>query len=702
MSDKEPVTLKKKFIDFMGLVGSGVVIFIAWLIFNDNLPDNIQSYYSYFYILALLGIIGLAGEKGTITILSFILPVLLGASTLVLKFNPEQYPVSQWWDLYSILVLICVGFLAFLFYRFEQIRKNAGMLDLDLKGRANPMQALKYKKSQESKQKAADEQLETGLKKDKDQGDKNKKPDNVKNAPDTDLKEESASLETPEERMEREMREIRDDFSRRSMKLTTTLIRIKNLSKSLDRDEIFSNILEIIEKGMDASRVQLLLNDEQDKRLVVAKAVGMKPREYSEIEISYDEDSMITYLLRQPVNVATGGARALGVKECKMDPKARGLINQGTIKSIIVVPIYVESKVFAMVNVEKMKDPDYTKDDTNLIATCADVAGLVMKNARLYSATMPDLVSAKQLSEEQLKRNEELKGSLTRIVSPEVAEMIMHNPSELKLGGSKSEVTVFFSDIRGFTKMSENMDPTDVVDQLNVYFTRMTDILMTFQGTLDKYVGDELMALFGAPVSREDDPIRAVLCAVLMLEALEELHEKWKQENRPLMKIGIGINTGVVTAGYMGSEKQLSYTVIGDEVNLASRVMSVAQGMEILITRSTYERVKDYFIAKQLDSVMVKGKSKPIEVFQVLSLKEGIDTSEFVKSGSGTLISSEQPTTKVGSINKVEEVEQVSDKGSEQLNIKIDKEEKLIECQQCGTENDMQQKFCAKCGMPIF
>ncbi|NCB40321.1 MAG: hypothetical protein EOM80_16300, partial [Erysipelotrichia bacterium] len=484
-------------------------------------------------------------------------------------------------------------------------------------------------------------------------------------------------------------------------KLTTTLMRIKNLTKSLDRDQIFTNIVEIIAKGLDAIKVQLLLNDEKEGKFRVVKAVGMKPKEYRELEISHEENSMITYLLRQKMNEVTGGAGALGVKECEMDPKTKGLIGQGSLKSLIAAPIYAEGKLFAVINVEQMVNPDYTRDDQNLIATCADVAGLVMKNAKLYSATMDDLVSAQKLSEDQLKKNEELKGSLARIVSPSVAEMIMSDPSGLKLGGDKCEVSMFFSDIRGFTSMSENMDPTDIVDQLNVYFTRMTDILMELEGTLDKYVGDELMALFGAPVARDDDPLRAVLCGVRMLDALRELQVRWKKEGKPVIEIGIGVNTGVVTAGYMGSEKQLSYTVIGDNVNLAARVMSVAKGMELFITRSTYEKVSPYFEIEQRESIMVKGKSMPIEIFHVKGVKPDVDFSELL----GRSISHIATTTIEASEKQQQNVPVRIPPGMKEedmkQNIKFDNK-KSIECQNCGTENNMQEKFCVKCGMPIF
>lgn len=708
---QESKSLKDRLPDFLGMLGSVAILLIAFLVFTNKIPRNFQSYFSYFYIFAAAGVLGLLGEKLAVTILSFALPLLLGIATVAIKFRPLQFPIEDWWETYSILVLFTAGFLGYLFFRFEQIKTvegdQAGQVGAGgaLKTRVDPAAAAKYREKVSKKDKEKDGVMETALKGDKDgeSGAGTVAADKKTVTAPGEPAGSEAPLETAEERMEREMREIRDEFSKRSMKLTTTLMRIKNLTKSLDRDQIFSNIVEIISKGLDSQKVQLLLNDEKEGKFRIVKAIGMKPKEYKELEIPHEENSMITYLLRQKMNEVTGGAGALGVKECEMDPKTKGLIGQGALKTLIAAPIYAEGKLFAIINVEQMNNPDYSRDDQNLIATCADVAGLVMKNAKLYSATMDDLVSAQKLSEDQLKKNEELKGSLARIVSPSVAEMIMSDPSGLKLGGSKCEVTMFFSDIRGFTRMSENMDPTDIVEQLNVYFTRMTDILMELEGTLDKYVGDELMALFGAPVARDDDPIRAVLCGVRMLDALRELQARWKKDGKPVIEIGVGINTGVVTAGYMGSEKQLSYTVIGDNVNLAARVMSVAKGMELFITRSTYEKVAPYFEVEQRESIMVKGKSMPIEIFHVKGVKSDVDFSELLgKSISHIATSVDTPSARSAQPeNRPVHIPPGMKEEDMKQNIKLD-DKKVIECQNCGSENNTQEKFCTKCGMPIF
>lgn len=685
-------TVVAKIPDFIALLLSIAVGGFAYLIFTNKVPPNFSPYtwvYQHFYILATVGVLGFLGEQIASTILIFVLPVILIGSTLAFKFKPEKYPVEEWWEVYSLIVLFSAGYLVYLFYRWEQAKKSGGAGGKDLNTRVDPAAAARYRADMAKKEAAGDIKIE-GV---KDTDYKKKKKKEEKPADPIDPNE------TPEQRMEREMRTMKEDFNKKSMRLSTTLLRVKNLCKTLDRDEIFANVLEIISKGLDADRVQLLLNDEKEGKLRVVRAEGMTPKEYKDLVIPHEDTGIIAFLARKEGGVGEGGA--LGVKECEIDPKMRGLVGQGVIKTVIASPIVLDGKVFAILNVEKMKNPDYTRDDQTLMATCADVSGLVMKNAKLYAATMDDLVSTKKISEDQLKKNEELKGSLTRIVSPAVAEMIMKDPSNMKLGGQKCTVTVFFSDIRGFTNMSEKLDPEALVNILNIYFTKMTDILMELDGTLDKYVGDELMALFGAPVARPDDAIRAVLCGVKHILELKKLQQQFASEGKPVFSIGIGINTGEVTAGYMGSEKQLSYTVIGDNVNLGARLCSAAKKEEVIISKTTYDLVKDYFEFDALEPIMVKGKSMPIEIFRVKGVKPDSNLEAVIGQGKtlGSL------TTLAADSSPVDRASSAMDMSNEALkkqNIQIDTKPKIIECQNCGTENDAQTKFCCKCGMPIF
>lgn len=218
-----------------------------------------------------------------------------------------------------------------------------------------------------------------------------------------------------------------------------------------------------------------------------------------------------------------------------------------------------------------------------------------------------------------------IRDTFARYVSPKIVNRILADPEGLKLGGKRGEVTILFSDIRSFTAMSEKMDPEQVVSILNEYLTAMTEIVDRHEGTVDKFIGDAIMAVFGAPFAHPDDPLRAVQTALGMMEELKHLHEKWKSEGRPVFQIGIGINTGPVVVGNIGSPRKMDYTEIGDNVNLASRLESQNKefGTSIILSQYTYEKVVDRVNVRRLGEVKVKGKETAVEIFELLSLRSG-------------------------------------------------------------------------------
>ena len=185
----------------------------------------------------------------------------------------------------------------------------------------------------------------------------------------------------------------------------------------------------------------------------------------------------------------------------------------------------------------------------------------------------------------------------------------------MNLGGTESEITILFSDIRGFTSMSEKLSPTEIVKLLNKYFKSMIDVVFKYNGTLDKIVGDELMVLYGVPLKGEDDTDNAVKTAIKMFQALDKFNEKIVKEGYKPFKIGIGINKGKAVSGNIGSEQQMNYTVIGDTINLGARLCSHAKSGEILISSSVKGIISNDYPFKKIPSIEVKGKSKPIDVW---------------------------------------------------------------------------------------
>ena len=217
------------------------------------------------------------------------------------------------------------------------------------------------------------------------------------------------------------------------------------------------------------------------------------------------------------------------------------------------------------------------------------------------------------------REKRQVKKLFSRYVSKDVYDRLVADPSLAALGGARRSMTVLFSDVRGFTAMSEKGSPEDVVAQLNEYFSRMVQVVFDHRGTVDKFVGDMVMALFGAPLDDEDHAEHAVQTALAMAKALGELNAEWRGQGRPALDIGIGINTGDMVAGNIGSDTIMSYTVIGDAVNLGARLESLNKdyGTRIIISDATRARLKGRYDIHPLGDVIVKGKSKPVAIFEV-------------------------------------------------------------------------------------
>jgi adenylate cyclase len=222
------------------------------------------------------------------------------------------------------------------------------------------------------------------------------------------------------------------------------------------------------------------------------------------------------------------------------------------------------------------------------------------------------------------REKRQVKRLFGRYVSRDIYDQLVANPALAQLGGQRREMTVLFSDIRGFTTVSEAGEPEEIVSLLNVYFTRMVDIVFRHRGTVDKFVGDMVMALFGAPLDDPDHADHAVQAALEMIEALRQLNADWQAQGHPALDIGIGINSGPMIAGNIGSEAIMSYTVIGDAVNLGSRLESLNKqyGTHVIISEATRARLKQPVALRPLGEVVVKGKTRAVPIFEVVVKSE--------------------------------------------------------------------------------
>jgi adenylate cyclase len=251
---------------------------------------------------------------------------------------------------------------------------------------------------------------------------------------------------------------------------------------------------------------------------------------------------------------------------------------------------------------------------------------------------------------------------LSRLLSPNVAERVIKGQVDVAPGGTRHDVTVYNSDIRGFTRMSEHTPPEEIVEMLNAYFEAMVDTIFKWEGTLDKFMGDGIMAVWGAPMAHPDDPERAVECALEQSEVLGAFNRDRVARGQPALGVGVGIHTGPVVAGYIGSSKALSYTVIGDVANVSARVCAKARAGQIVVSAETRARLGPRFEVEELAPMRIRGKDKPITVFNVVRTRpvssvpstnragadKAVDSAASATAGAASTSSPGAPTSGAG------------------------------------------------------
>ena len=230
-------------------------------------------------------------------------------------------------------------------------------------------------------------------------------------------------------------------------------------------------------------------------------------------------------------------------------------------------------------------------------------------------------INERREAAKKIERDRATRERFQRLLSPALAEMVVSGQLLVEKGGVSRVATVMFVDIRGFTPMSENTPPAEVLQMLNEYFEMVVGIVFRHEGTVDKFMGDEIMVIWGAPVDHSDDPVRAVRAALEIRAELKEFNRIRTVENKPPIQIGIGINTGSLVAGYIGSSQTMSYSVIGDTVNTASRLCAAAKKGQIIVSQETFEQMNGLFEAEKIDPVNAKGKIKPIQVLNIVGEK---------------------------------------------------------------------------------
>lgn len=372
----------------------------------------------------------------------------------------------------------------------------------------------------------------------------------------------------------------------------------KAINATLAENELLKDILDLALKVMNADCGFIMLYD--DRMQLVPKI----SRKIESNEIGSSTATFSTTISRQ---VAESGASIL-TSDAQNDTRFQSgaSIISHNIRSVICSPMNnKDQKVIGVIYVgSNVMSNVFSNSDVELLEAFANHAAIAIENARLY---------------EEKRRKEHLKSALERYVSKQIAEHIMSHDEtgDIRFTPEKKEVTVIFTDVRGFTPLAEVLSPETMIEILNRYFTEMISIIFKYGGTLDKFIGDSIMAIFGAPATTGDDEYNAIMSSIDMQRAVTIFNEGQRKLGQPELHVGIGINTGPVVVGNIGSDQRMEYTAIGDNVNLASRLQGHAGGGKILIAKATYEKVKTRIKAKPLEAIKVKGKANVVDVYEV-------------------------------------------------------------------------------------
>jgi adenylate cyclase len=383
--------------------------------------------------------------------------------------------------------------------------------------------------------------------------------------------------------------QLRDDYERLRMshELSREIALERDLRKMLEK------LLGWLFRTTRADRGVIFLKNELGEMVSMVS----RRRDGSEVPITVSSTIM---------NHVTKERAAVLTHDAAMDfaaAKGRSLI-LSRISSAIVVPLLHNEEVLGILWLDSESLAVFQPKDLELVTAVANQAAMFIQINIL----------GKKIEEEIVTRER-----FARLVSPNVAERIASGALKIEKGGSLvKECTVFNSDIRGFTRMSEGTTAPIIVEMLNDYFELMVESIFQYEGTLDKFMGDGIMGMWGAPVQHPDDALRCVRCALDQMERLGRFNRQRVDQDQPPIAIGIGIHTGELVAGYVGSSRALSYTVIGDTVNTSARLCGIADAGQIVVSESTYQRLGNRFEVEELPPAKLKGKERPLRIFNVL------------------------------------------------------------------------------------
>ncbi|HVK84153.1 MAG TPA: adenylate/guanylate cyclase domain-containing protein [Kofleriaceae bacterium] len=391
----------------------------------------------------------------------------------------------------------------------------------------------------------------------------------------------------PFDEASRDAAALRLDYER--LRITWELLR--EIGQERDIDRLLDKILVALFRFVSADRGVILLEERGD---LVPRAHRRRDGKNEPINLS---STILNHVIKERAGVLSHDA---GSDFAASGGKSMFL---NRISSAIVVPLLHERAIIGVLWLDSETIASFSKKDLELLTAVGNQVAVLISNTILATKVQKEVATRERFS---------------RLLSPNVAEQVVSGKLDIKKGGVRvPNATVFNSDLRGFTRMSEETTAEKMVEILNEYFELMVEAIFKYEGTLDKFMGDGIMAFWGAPAVQADDAVRSVQCALEQMEILESLNAHRVSMGEKPLATGIGIHTGPLISGYVGSSKSLSYTVIGDTVNTSARLCGIAAGGQIIISEATAAQLGGRFRLEALPDASLKGKEKPLKVFSV-------------------------------------------------------------------------------------
>ncbi|MBT3785598.1 hypothetical protein HOF92_11520 [bacterium] len=422
---------------------------------------------------------------------------------------------------------------------------------------------------------------------------------------------EEKIIERSGDEIVRKSRHLSEAGLRTKSRVSSIFLHLKELASSRKEEELIHLFVDLISKHLPFQRITYFSVDPDEAFLMVKETTDLVLSREGSIQIPIDETSLLGYAGLNKVGLEKG--------TLKQNLKIAHLDTQNPVSMEICTPILYDDEIFGIINVGEVIEEGLKQEDRQFFSALCTLLGLSLKSARSFGQIEEDLIESQRKVEEKEALNERIRGIFGKFTSPNVVNALIENRKEIALGGQTRDITLLFADIRNFTSYCEKHIPEQVVKTLNDYLTRMSQVIIKYDGTLDKYIGDEIMAFWGAPLEQAIHAKLAVQAGYEMVLELKKLLLQWEKDGTAPFTIGVGMNSGKMIVGNVGSSIRMDYTVIGDSVNLAARVERLTRKFrsDFLITEYTYQQVKDIVKARKIGALQVVGKEAPVIIYSV-------------------------------------------------------------------------------------